>query len=227
MSVLKLHVFVLAENRLFREALSRILNKPSDILVTGSASFSPAFLGALVETKPNILLSDAGILQRSESALLSQARKLLPELKIIMIGMNDDPEVFLQAVRHGSVGYILKDASASEVTAAVRAVVQNEAYCPQSLLSTLFGAVSNPRPENSLALVKRQLGLSRREQQLTSMIGDGLTNKEIASQLNLSEQTVKNHVHRMLRKVGARDRLMIVERCREVRAAEYKNSVSL
>jgi DNA-binding NarL/FixJ family response regulator len=69
--------------------------------------------------------------------------------------------------------------------------------------------------------VKRELGLSRREQQLTQMIGEGLTNKEIASQLNLSEQTIKNHVHRMLRKVGAKDRLMIVERWREVRRAEY------
>jgi two-component system, NarL family, response regulator DevR len=58
------------------------------------------------------------------------------------------------------------------------------------------------------------LGLSRREQQLAQMIGRGLTNKEIASELNLSEQTVKNHIHRMLRKVGVSDRLSVAELCR-------------
>jgi DNA-binding NarL/FixJ family response regulator len=62
--------------------------------------------------------------------------------------------------------------------------------------------------------IRASLGLTRREQQLVQMIGLGLTNKEIAAQLNLSEQTVKNHVHRMLRKAGASDRLAVVELCR-------------
>jgi DNA-binding NarL/FixJ family response regulator len=59
--------------------------------------------------------------------------------------------------------------------------------------------------------VKSQLGLTRRQQQLVPLLAQGLTNKEIALQLNLSEQTVKNHVHRMLQKVGADDRLSVVE----------------
>jgi len=62
--------------------------------------------------------------------------------------------------------------------------------------------------------LKHNLGLTRREQQLVQLIGRGLTNKEIASQLNLSEQTIKNHVHRMLQKLGASDRLAAVELCR-------------
>jgi DNA-binding NarL/FixJ family response regulator len=65
--------------------------------------------------------------------------------------------------------------------------------------------------------VQRQLGLSRREQQVIHMISEGLTNKEIASRLGLSQQTVKNHIHRMSRKVGASDRLAIVERWHELR----------
>jgi DNA-binding NarL/FixJ family response regulator len=62
--------------------------------------------------------------------------------------------------------------------------------------------------------VKQQLGLTRREQQLVEMIGRGLTNKEIAQQLNVAEQTIKNHVHRMIRKVGVNDRLAVVDLCR-------------
>lgn len=221
MSEVKLQVYLLAENRLFREALSRILNKRNDIRVIGAASFSSGLLELIADIKPDILLSDASALVASQFTFLAQLRKHLPQLKIIMIGMDGDEETFLHAVRQGAVGYVLKDASASEVATAVRAVINNEAFCPQSLLLHLFGAVANPRMADSIALVKRELGLSRREQQLTRMIGEGLTNKEIASQLNLSEQTIKNHVHRMLRKVGAKDRLMIVQRWHEVRRAEF------
>jgi two-component system response regulator DevR len=225
MSEVKLQVYLLAENRLFREALSRILNKRTDIRVSGAAPFSLTQMETIAEQKPDILLSDSGALSGMQSGFLPQLRKVLPELKVVMIGMDADREVFLHSVKQGAVGYVLKDASAAEVATAVRAVINDEAFCPQNLLMTLFAAVAHPGLTDSSALVKRELGLSRREQQLTRMIGQGLTNKEIASQLNLSEQTVKNHVHRMLRKVGAKDRLMIVERWREVRRTEYGNGV--
>ena len=119
----------------------------------------------------------------------------------------------------------LADASAVEVASAVRAVVNHEAVCPAALLSSLFKVVASPPKEVPTSSVKRELGLSRREQQLTQMISEGLTNKEIASRLNLAEQTVKNHVHRMLKKVGASDRLVIVERWREVRRRDYTSSL--
>jgi len=226
MSEVKLHVYLLAENRLFREALTRILNKRNDIRVGGASSFSAELLESIVEMKPDILLSDGSALSNSHSHFLPQLRKALPQLKVVMIGMDADCELFLHSVRQGIVGYVLKDASAAEVATAVRAVVNDEAFCPQGMLMTLFAAVAQPRLSDSMAVVKRELGLSRREQQLTRMIGEGLTNKEIATQLNLSEQTVKNHVHRMLRKVGAKDRLMIVERWREVRRSDYVSSES-
>jgi len=78
----------------------------------------------------------------------------------------------------------------------------------------LFEQVSKPRVQSNHFVIRHNLGLTRREQQLVHMISRGLTNKEIASELNLSEQTVKNHVHRMLRKLGAGDRLAAVELCR-------------
>ena len=217
MSELKLQVYLLAENRLFREALTRILNKQTDIRVGGAAAFNPALLEPIVELKPDILLCDGTALSGLEEAFLPRLRKKLPSLKTVMIGMDAEPELFLRSVYQGAVGYVLKDASASEVATAVRAVINNEAFCPRILLRTLFEAAAQPRRvATPTALVKRELGLSRREQQLIEIISEGLTNKEIAVRLNLSEQTVKNHVHRMLRKVGVTDRLMIVERWRQV-----------
>ncbi len=221
MSEVKLQVFLLAENRLFREALTRLLNKKVDVRVVGADAFSAGVFERIAELRPDILLSDSKAISLSDLQIVPQLRKLLPGLKVVMIGMDPDHKLFLHAVQQGAVGYVLKDASAMEVAAAVRAVMNDEAFCPQNLLLTLFEYVAQPQVKAPTARVKRELGLSRREQQLTNLISEGLTNKEIASQLNLSEQTVKNHVHRMLRKVGTTDRLVIVERWREARSAQY------
>ncbi len=207
-------VFILAENRLLREALTRILSKKSDIRVVGAAAFSPGVVQEIRATAPDVLLSDSAAVALSELQLVSEVRSALLGLKVVMIGMDADRETFLRAVRDGVAGYVLKDASAIEVASAVRSVANGEAVCPPSLCLTLFEQVSKQVTPPASFVIRHNLGLTRREQQLVQMIGRGLTNKEIAAQLNLSEQTIKNHIHRMLRKLGANDRLGAVELCR-------------
>jgi DNA-binding NarL/FixJ family response regulator len=208
-------VFILAENRLLREALARILNKKTDMRVAASAAIASDIVGQISEAAPDVLLCDSSAFALSELHLVAEVRKAVPGLKVIMIGMDGNPENFLRSIRDGVVGYVLKDASAMEVAAAVRSVANDEAVCPPSLCRVLFEELAKPNFQTHASFViKHNLGLTRREQQLVQMISRGLTNKEIASQLNLSEQTVKNHIHRMLRKVGASDRLGAVEICR-------------
>ena len=207
-------VFILAENRLLREALARILSKKSDIRVVGASAFSPDVVGQISDAAPDVLLSDSAAVALSDLRLISEVRAAIPGLKVVMIGMDADRDTFLRAVRDGIVGFVLKDASAMEVAAAVRSVANNEAVCPPSLCLALFERVASLNKQPASFVIRHNLGLTRREQQLVQMISDGLRNKEIASQLNLSEQTVKNHIHRMLRKLGATDRLGVVELCR-------------
>ncbi|HTA24040.1 MAG TPA: response regulator transcription factor [Terriglobales bacterium] len=207
-------VFILAENRLLREALARILNKKSDIRVVGASAFAPDIVQQIVAAAPHVLLCDSATVALSELRLVSEVRVAMPDVKVVMVGMESERETFLKAVRDGIVGYVLKEASAMEVAACVRAVANGEAVCPPALCIALFEQLVNPAPHAEAFVFKHNLGLTRREQQLVQMISRGLTNKEIAAQLNLSEQTVKNHVHRMLRKLGASDRLGAVERCR-------------
>jgi len=205
-------VFLLAENRLLREALVRVLSKKEDLCVIGSAPYSPPVLDQVATASPHIVVLDSIGPVLSGPRLIRRLQQIAPAAKMVMVGMDSDESTFLRAIREGAVGYVLKDASALEVAAAIHAVASGEAVCPPSLSLALFQSVAG---QSSLAnsRVRTTFGLSRREQQLVGLIGDGLTNKEIAAQLNLSEQTVKNHVHRMLRKVGAPDRLAIVERC--------------
>src|SRR5271167_1871205 len=213
-SVESVQVFILAENRLLREALTRILSKKSDIRVVGASAFSPDVVGQISDAAPDVLLSDSTAVALSDLRLVSEVRAAIPGLKVVMIGMDADREIFLRAVRDGIVGFVLKDASAMEVAAAVRSVANQEAVCPPSLCLALFERVADQNNQSPSFAIRHNLGLTRREQQLVQLISRGLTNKEIASQLNLSEQTVKNHIHRMLRKLGATDRLGAVELCR-------------
>lgn len=208
-------VFILAENRLLREALARILNKKSEMRVVAAAAIASDIVGQIAQAAPDVLLCDSSAFALSELRLVAEVRKAVLGLKVIMIGMDGNPESFLRSIRDGIAGYVLKDASAMEVAAAVRSVANDEAVCPPSLCRILFQELAKPNLQShSTFVIKNNLGLTRREQQLVQMIGRGLTNKEIASQLNLSEQTVKNHIHRMLRKLGASDRLGAVEMCR-------------
>ena len=213
-SMESVQVFILAENRLLREALTRILSKKSDIRVVGASAFSPGVVEQISGAAPDVLLSDSAAVALSDLRLVSEVRSAIPGLKVVMIGMDADREIFLRAVRDGIVGFVLKDASAMEVATAVRSVANEEAVCPPSLCRALFERVARQSTHPPSFAIRHNLGLTRREQQLVQLISRGLTNKEIASQLNLSEQTVKNHIHRMLRKLGATDRLGAVELCR-------------
>jgi DNA-binding NarL/FixJ family response regulator len=207
-------VFILAENRLLREALARILNKKSDIRVVGASAFAQDIVHQIASASPDVLLSDSAAVALSDLRLVSEVRAAIPGVKVVMIGMDADRETFMRGVQDGIVGYVLKEASALEVASCVRSVANGEAVCPPALCLSLFEQVAKQSTSSTHFSIRHNLGLTRREQQLVHMISRGLTNKEIAAQLNISEQTVKNHVHRMLRKLGASDRLAAVELCR-------------
>lgn len=209
-----IRVFLIAENRLLRDALSRFLSKKNDIMVVGTAAFSPDNLQEVAEGDPDVLLLDSIRVVTSSLEFVRELRRIKPDLKVVLIGTDANEGMFIQAVRAGVVGYVLKDAAASDVVSAVRSAAANEAVCSPRLCFSLFEYVHKQHIPLPSLHIKVTIGLSRREQQLVPLIARGLTNKEIATELQVSEQTVKNHIHRMGRKIGAKDRLTIVESCR-------------
>src|SRR5216684_210231 len=165
---------------------------------------------ALLDARPDILLlTSRGSLQEDLSAI-QQVRAAAPAVRILLIGMAKDEREFLQCVRAGISGYLLRDASAGEVLQGVQAVHAGEAVCPGALCAALFRYFESDTASLPCASGRRRLGLSRRELQLIPLIAQGLTNKEIANHFTLSEQTVKNHLYRMKHKIGAEDRLEMV-----------------
>jgi DNA-binding NarL/FixJ family response regulator len=205
-------VYLLAENRLLREALLRLLGKKNEVKVVGANSYSPSVHEEIIAVRPHIILLDSEGLKFSKTNLISTLTNSLRHLRVVMVDMDSDENTFLMAVRAGVVGYILKDASAQEVLATIRSVASGEAVCPRSLSKTLFQCIAQQKPTSASMSWASDLGLSRREQQLVGLLRERLTNKEIAVRLNLSEQTVKNHIHRILRKLGAPNRNSVVRR---------------
>jgi DNA-binding NarL/FixJ family response regulator len=204
-------IFLLAQNRLLLEALTRILRKKPEFSVVGASAFTPDAVEAIAGSGCRVLVVDSSVTEAFGFQLVREAVEDVEGLKVLMIGMEEDESVFFKAVGAGAAGYVLKDASAMDVVTAIRAVMRDEAVCPPRLCLSLFRYFAGNVSALPNVRVKSQLGLTRRQQQLVPLLAQGLTNKEIAAHLNLSEQTVKNHVHRMLQKVGADDRLAVVE----------------
>ena len=141
-------------------------------------------------------------------------------VRVVLFGMDEDADVFLQAVRLGINGYLLKNASASELVDAVRGVAQGEAVCPAKFCKVLFQALANETNQQAALAEQRaevRFELTQRQRQLMSLVAMGMSNKEIAANLNLSEFTVKNHIYRVMKQVDAGTRQ---EACHLIRIGE-------
>jgi DNA-binding NarL/FixJ family response regulator len=210
----KARVYVAAENRLLREALSRMLTRQGDIDVVGLKSAGPFRVEGLLEEEADILLLTSRGSLTEDIFVIRQVRLTAPKVRILLVGMTEDEMDFFQYVRAGIKGYLPRDASAEDVLEAMHAVQAGDAVCPGSLCAVLFRFFEREATSVHSATMHPRLGLTRREQQIVPLIAQGLTNKEIANQFCLSEQTVKNHLYRMKHKVGAGDRFGIVHLCR-------------
>jgi two-component system, NarL family, nitrate/nitrite response regulator NarL len=208
-----IRIFLLIETRLLRESLIRLFRKRPDLLVVGQNGPGEATPRQLLDTQCDVLVAD------SFQAAWLPANIALPgggqaAFKAVLIGMESGEEQFLTAVRSGVTGYLLQDASASDVVAAVRVVFRGEAVCPPQLCSTLFRCFAQMAREMRVQTATPRPDLTLRQQQLIVLVAKGLTNKEIATHLNLSEFTVRNHIHRILKQVDADTRSEAVETIR-------------
>jgi DNA-binding NarL/FixJ family response regulator len=210
----RIRVCVSAQNQLVREALCRVLSKRENIHVVAAAPDGPFDAARLAKDPFDILLVVSRERLETDIAAIHQIRAHAPELKILLIGPARDDADFLQYVRAGISGYLLRDASADDVAQAIENVRSGKAVCPGELCAALFRFLESSEPRLHFGSPTQRLGLTRREQQIVPLIAKGFTNKEIANHFCLSEQTVKNHLYRMKHKIGAEDRLSIVQKFR-------------
>ncbi len=198
-------LYVVAENRLLRETLVRLFRKRSEISIVGDTCCSDSAIEDIASAKSDLLLLDCFETKHTSDEWLADLQETAPEIKIILFGMDEAPDVFLRAVRRGVAGYVLKNASATDLLDAVRTVAQGEAVCPAKFCKVLFKTLAAGTTEYKDGRAT-QFDLTQRQRQLMSLVAMGLSNKEIAANLNLSEFTVKNHIYRVMKQVDAQSR---------------------
>ena len=213
----KISVFVLSSNRLLRESIERMVRKKPDLDLIGAQSIRADSKEEVINSDAEVLVLDSlQFVLETDGWWVTASPAERRRIKVLLIAMDDDKKHFLSAVKQGAVGYVLQDAPAIEVIGGIRAVARGEAICPPHFVRVLFDYVASLSSFSDLpnTRTRRQWGLTRREQQLIPLIGRGMTNKEIAMQLSLSEETVKSHVHRILRKAGVGNRVELSAACR-------------
>ncbi len=222
----EIEIYLVSESCLLREALVKMLTRRNEMRVTGASGMTSDAFREIVAAAPDVLLCDVSLAKMSGVSLVPELTRVLPELKIVLFGMSEDSAASLSAVRIGVRGYLTREASGSDIAGVVIAVAAGRAVCPPGLCSVLFDYVAGAEDPTSRFRLRPGLGLTRREQQLVGMLACGLTNKEIAAKLFLSEYTIKNHVHRILKKIGADCRMAVVEQCRVKPLFGYDSSHS-
>ncbi len=199
---------------MLREAMTSIFHKQSEFSVVGSIRYVADAFAQATTSQCDILLADQASTTAFPNNFIGDLLRSGEARRAILFGMEDDVEIFLQAVRSGVSGYLLGEASAEDMITAVRRVAAGEAVCPPWLCHHLFQLVARTTREGSMIINQRlcvKLGLTARQQQLLALLARGFTNKEIAESLRLSEFTVKNHVHRIMRQLNANSRYAAVQ----------------
>lgn len=207
-----MNVLILCCNRLLRESVARILSKRLDFQVVACGALDASSKRVFAESKADVVVMDS-LQLLNDCSVFAPNHRDNRLVKCLLVAIEDNKKAFLNAIRLGALGYVLQEASALEVVNAIRAVAEGEAVSPSRYARSLFNYFASQTAVAPNSRTRTQLGLTRREQQLVPLIDRGMTNKEIANELNLSEQTVKNHIHRILRKVGVETRLGVFEAC--------------
>ena len=194
----RVQVYVLIKNRLVRESLIRLFQVQRDLCVVGQGGSAEA--NDVLNSQCDIVVLDDLHTASVLGASLLDRLQAPDTVGVVLIGMQEDEEQFLEAVRSGVSGYLLNDASAKDVLSAVRAVARGEAVCPPRLRLALFRFVAQAATQTPDQIKQGSTdALTILQQQIISLAAKGLTNEEIASQLNLSEFTIRNHIYRIMK----------------------------
>jgi DNA-binding NarL/FixJ family response regulator len=199
-------VAIIDDNRLVREALASLLGRLPDFQVLAAAAASPAFLA---EATPHVVLLDVGLGDEDSLSVAAAIRDEAPATKVIVMDLIPVNGEIIEFVNAGVCGFVLKDATFDEFVATIRAVAAGEKVLPARLTESLFSQIAQEVDYRGRAHVMEDVRMTRREREVIELIGEGLSNKEIAQRLNIATHTVKSHVRNVMEKLALHTRLQI------------------
>ena len=198
------------DNRLLREGLTAMLNEQPDIeVVAAFGDGKEAVLQGAQELKPQIVLVDLGLKGQNSLQLVELIKRESSEIKVIVMDLIPVQADVVEFVREGVSGFILKDATFDDFVGTIRSVAAGASVLPPSLTGSLFSQIiEKVAGEGKVSLIE-SVRMTKREREVIELIAEGLSNKEIAQQLNIATYTVKSHVHNILEKLALHTRLQV------------------
>ncbi|MFE1763666.1 response regulator [Streptomyces angustmyceticus] len=201
-----IRVFLLDDHEVVRRGVQDLLDAEPDIEVVGDAGTADHALARGPALRPDVAVLDVRLPDGDGVSVCRDLRSRLPGLACLMLTSFDDDDALLDAIMAGAAGYVLKEIKGSDLVSAVRTVAAGRSLLDPAttsrLMSTLRGEDSDEEPEADALS-----SLSPREREILGLVGEGLTNRQIGKRLYLSEKTVKNHISRLLAKLGVERRI--------------------
>ncbi|MBT4496239.1 MAG: response regulator transcription factor [Gemmatimonadetes bacterium] len=208
-------VFVVDDNRLLCEGLVSMLGEREDIAVVGAAPSGDDALEQIKRLRPNVALIDIGMPGKDGIEVTQALHQEAPEVKVIILGMVDLTDEIMACIEAGAAGYVLKETSFDHLVETIRSAHRGESLCSPQMAASLFSRIAELAGERILSVPSSSVKLTPRELEIVNAVADELSNKEIARQLSIETQTVKNHIHNILDKLQLHTRLEAVEYARE------------
>src|SRR3954449_4313195 len=201
---------IVDDHALFRRGLIQVLQFEDGIEVVGEAEDGEDAIAKAEEHAPDVLLMDVRMPRVSGIEATRRLAETMPTMKILMLTVSDEEDDLYEAIKAGATGYLLKEISIEEVADAVRAVMQGQTLISPSMASKLiqeFNSLAKRAEEKQSVPAPR---LTDRELEVLKLVAKGLTNRDIADALYISENTVKNHVRNILEKLHLHSRMEAV-----------------
>ncbi|MFH7594144.1 response regulator transcription factor [Streptomyces racemochromogenes] len=209
-------VFLLDDHEVVRRGLRDLLDAEADITVVGEAGTAEQALARGPALRPDVAVLDVRLPDGDGITVCRELRSRMPDLACLMLTSFDDEDALLDAIMAGAAGYVLKQIKGSDLVSAVRTVATGQSMLDPATTARLMHSLRDPEPAREPADT-RLTSLSERERAVLELIGDGLTNRQIAKRLYLSEKTVKNHISRLLGKLGVERRVQAAVIAAQVR----------
>lgn len=211
----RIRVLVVDDHPLFRQGVRFALDAEPDIEVVGEASDGDEAIRLASELAPDVVLSDVNIPGPDGVAIVRALKVSLPATAVVLMSAYDDEDQLFEAVRVGAAAYFLKDLGPAELMDSIRRVstgeyLINEAVLTRPLVASRVLKQFSDLPTNERDVEPLFVPLSNREIEVLDCIAQGNSNKEIARVLGISDQTVKNHITSILRKLAVNDRTQAV-----------------
>lgn len=198
-----INVVLVDDHAVLRDGLKNIFDLEEDIQVVGEAVSANDALKVIREKQPDVVIMDINLPGKNGLEITRMVKKEFPGIYVMMLTMYSDDEYLMAALREGSDGYLLKDAPSDEVVAAVRTVARGESVLHPSMTKKLIDYHQQQRkPKDS--------ELTEREKEVLLCLVEGLSNKEIADKLFISDKTVKIHVSKIYKKLNVKSRSQAV-----------------